>query len=326
MKAGHLKWFDAGRGIAAIVVLLDHSFYVLVSRQGPIVLALGVGAEYAVYLFFFMSGFLIALSIRNNILKAGRFNLLGYAIARASRIYPPLIGAILIIVICGMIIRVGGLPDLHLPDREQFTFNNSEIFNSLTMRSGLLGVNGSLWSLYIEGQIYIVIGGISAIIFSRHIIPVIAGILAAYVGYRLAAHTPYFAFYAAIWLAGAAASFLPLIKIFDALPKPPEWLTATGDFSYSLYVIHFPLLLLSLSFQNIFSLSDTTKTLWWIATTPFVLLISYFFSRLFERPKELRSYIEDGLRRVFGASVVKSRQEETAPRTASLKIEDKAIR
>ncbi|MGJ4932309.1 acyltransferase family protein [Bradyrhizobium sp. HKCCYLS2038] len=75
-KSSYLLWFDAARGIAAMCVLAGHGYQVFYSRSEGIELicaVLGTAATYAVYIFFAMSGYLITLSITNNIRRNSRF-------------------------------------------------------------------------------------------------------------------------------------------------------------------------------------------------------------------------------------------------------------
>ena len=53
------------------------------------------------------------------------------------------------------------------------------------------------------------------------------------------------------WWAQLASSALIAASIFSAMPRLnyPTWLVRTGDFSYSLYIIHFPILLAILAYS-----------------------------------------------------------------------------
>lgn len=290
MESSHLKWFDAARGVAAIAVLLDHSYYIFFQTTGFIPSALILAGNWAVYVFFFMSGFLITLSIKKNIERSGRFNVWQYTTSRILRIYPPLIGAILVIVIVGVVIRVFNLPDIGMEGREQYAYSFSEIITALQMRRGLGVVNGSLWSLYMEGQIYVIVGGIAGVIWSKRFASILFGSAAIVVGVYCAKDIPFFLFYAGIWFAGSLA-FLLVGSRFGAKTAPPRWLMKTGDFSYSLYVMHFPLLLLCLSITKKLGLAGVS--IYAAMTISVILIISFAhaFAMIFERPRELKAFL-----------------------------------
>jgi peptidoglycan/LPS O-acetylase OafA/YrhL len=248
LSSNETAWISAARGIASIIVLAAHTYYVFsyrfTGRVDMPLKVLGGSAEYAVYAFFFLSGFLITLSIAKNIARNGVFDAGQYIMSRVLRIYPPLLGAILLTIAVGQIIRWFGHP-LNLPGREVYEFQASDIWTSLTMRRGFGAANGPLWSLYIEGQIYIIAGGIAMIGWCPRAYQKAIGGFAVLLGASLARDAGHFAFYAAIWIAGAATFMLT--PRFEGWPPCPSWLAATGDFSYSLYVVHFPLLLLGLA-------------------------------------------------------------------------------
>jgi peptidoglycan/LPS O-acetylase OafA/YrhL len=72
----------------------------------------------------------------------------------------------------------------------------------------------------------------------------------------------------------------------------PEALAATGNFSYSLYVIHYPLLLLGLSFtQNWMADSIGRTALVAIAAVPAMLYLSMWFARYFEDQKRFSGVV-----------------------------------
>jgi peptidoglycan/LPS O-acetylase OafA/YrhL len=275
-------WISAARGIAAIAVLLTHTYYVFASRftQGvdTTLYIFGVGSEAAVYMFFFLSGFLITLSIANNVRRNGYFSPLQYAKARILRIYPPLIGAIALVFVVGGIIAHSGAP-LPLPGREVYDAKLYDGWTALTLRNGFGIADGPLWSLFIECQIYIVVAGVAIMVWSRGWQRYL-GIVTAICGYRLSQTNEHFSFYGTIWVIGAIACILKQNHRFRLPPTPP-WLASTGDFSYSLYVIHFPLLLLGLSLAPKW-LSEMQTFAYGVAVMFIILLFSRAFSEIFE--------------------------------------------
>ncbi len=72
----------------------------------------------------------------------------------------------------------------------------------------------------------------------------------------------------------------------------PQALATTGDFSYSLYVIHYPLLLLGLSLtQNWMGASMGRTLIVSIAAIPAILLLARWFARYFEDQKRFSGAI-----------------------------------
>jgi len=88
----------------------------------------------------------------------------------------------------------------------------------------------------------------------------------------------------------------------------PQALATTGDFSYSLYVIHYPLLLLGLSLtQNWMGASMGRTLIVSIAAIPAILLLARWFARYFEDQKRFSGAIRTlllGLRAAFSKASV----------------------
>lgn len=160
--------FELLRGIAAIIVLIVHAiqlyWFRLIGSSNEIALISGLFGRHAVLLFFLLSGYLITLSILTNIIRNQRFDWTEYAAARIARIYPPLIGAIILVVIAWFVIRVFHLPgythygiatDKYIA-RERFDISWRDVKRTLLMANGFLQANGPLWSLYIEWHLYVI--------------------------------------------------------------------------------------------------------------------------------------------------------------------------
>jgi len=92
----HLPGLDGLRGAAALVVVVGHAFAALfVNTHVGVVVALGIPARGAVILFFVLSGFVIAGSIRAD-LAAGGFSFIRFGLNRMTRIYPPFLLALVL--------------------------------------------------------------------------------------------------------------------------------------------------------------------------------------------------------------------------------------
>lgn len=290
------SFFDAVRGAAALVVLAAHVWQIFGATYVPDVTVMAVAAEYAVYAFFLLSGYLITKSLLLNVDRNhGKVDAFDYAASRFARIYPPLIFSIIAVFVALGIIRTFNLPGAvtygaGYQARDAFTASPSEIFPSLTMRGGFGIADGPLWSLYIEVKLYAIALGLALLIAPKSsIIARLAGTLIAVAiatnAYRNNGH---FVFYSAIWSAGAALAFTKLHPLNWA-PRP---LVAAGGYSYTLYVIHFPLLLLALSLTQTMiagrlSLAILTGTLSGFA----VILIADRTARLVENHKAVKAQL-----------------------------------
>ena len=360
MQANHQNKFDMLRGVASIAVLLPHVtatfLYRFLGAQHPLAQACGTLAHHAVLVFFLLSGYLITSSIVTNLRRNGSFDVSEYITARVTRIYPPLIGAILVVVLASAIIQGLALPgaqhygipgDLYAV-RDKFVVTAMDVPRVLLMQNGMLDADGPLWSLNIEFHLYIAALFVTlSVRGSSTPKRVAAGLLAvALSGWWI--HTDsQFAFYLAIWSLGALLSIwgaeierfklayaglawaglaVHLVLLFSAPAllsseeqniwvalglqfvaclsyayaffisdwgkQPPLLLKKTGDFSYSLYVIHFPLLLLILSATQDFMGSSIWRSCAVAATaTVAAITISSAFAAFFENQRRFKSLV-----------------------------------
>jgi len=366
MQASHQNKFDLLRGIASIAVLVPHIaavfLYRLIGSDHPIASTAGTVARHAVLVFFLLSGYLITLSIFVNVQRNGRFNVAEYLTARVARIYPPLLGAIGIVLAAFAIIHGLGLPgaehyglpgDLYAA-RDRFTVSAKDVLFALLMHNGMLEADGPLWSLCIEFNLYIAALfaalAVTASTAKRRLVTAAAAI--AWVAWWIRADSQ-FVFYLAIWALGAslciwrallarpivAKSFSVLawtsLGIYLALlflapgwlvidkpghwasfglqfiacvgyayvlfvptwgERPPRWLARSGDYSYSLYVIHFPILLLILSLTQTWMGSSLTRACIVAALSGVIAIAaSSVFSTFFENQRLFRPFIRSAL-------------------------------
>lgn len=339
----HLR-FDVLRGLMAILVMVTHAGLVLVWRLTgefiPLAIAGKVAGRQAVIVFFLLSGFLITRSVRQNIARHGHFMAMDYVTSRLARIYPPLIGAVLLCGLIWALIHGFGLPgavhyglpgDLYTA-RDNYSITLDDLLSTLAMQAGLLGADGSLWTLYLEVHLYTAVLAFVAW-RATSAVPRILCLVVGLAGlYALRFAIP-FAF---VWLIGALFEIWPqtrrtglILAAIAAVPTlailiwepnllgtmmdtargrwamlppammigallfaaPPRWrypraLVRTGDYSYSLYVIHWPLLLLILSLTQ----QWTQHSLWRAALTAIaailmILPLSMLFASVAEQPK-----------------------------------------
>jgi peptidoglycan/LPS O-acetylase OafA/YrhL len=305
MSGQYIDRLSGVRGIAALVVLLSHvvqiHFLRFVGLDTPLHRVSSVASEYAVIVFFILSGYLITHSLEANIRRNGRLHLREYLAARAARLYPPFLLAIAISVAIYIAMSVFTLPGrgspLSLPGdlyaaRDIVHLGLSEVMTALLMLRGLLEINGPLWSLYIEAKLYVLAACALALLTGhrRTFLLVMVMLIVVWYGIR---HNPGFGIYSAIWIAGGLGYYLwndqgrevsrsrPLlcggsilvivgIEVWSSHAKAlPIWLPMwqalsslliagllfrsgvlwpraqrLADCSYSLYVTHFPILLL----------------------------------------------------------------------------------
>ena len=160
-RVQHLNSFDIYRFLAAGLVIFSHS-YALTGFSEPQLGNTKIGTI-SVWVFFILSGYLIALSWK----QYPRFNV--FMAKRALRIFPGLITVILI-----SIIALGFISKLSYKDYlfNQLTLdylNNILLLNPVHALPGVFqdniypsGVNGSLWTLAYEFTAYLSIAFVGA--------------------------------------------------------------------------------------------------------------------------------------------------------------------
>ena len=174
----HSATLDCIRALSAVVVLFGHAvqifWYPAVGLHSVIHRTTNILTESAVIVFFLLSGYLITASIDSNIRRHNRFVPSEYLVARLARIYPPLFAAIVLTAGIFAVFRVFDLPGISSPlrgsgdvysARDMLSLSNSEIRQTLIMNGGLLVMNGPLWSLYIEVQLYSAAGVFAWLLF-----------------------------------------------------------------------------------------------------------------------------------------------------------------
>ena len=239
------KQLDTARLILSSIVVASHVFYFFLTPLGYVTFApvMEWMARYAVLCFFVLSGLVIGrtLDVRHD-------GFVPFMIRRVGRIYPPLIASVVLVMAIDNVLRTCGVPAQGLanagPMINSFSYDLRAIALSLATFGfgGWLSseANAALWSLVIEMRCYVVAGLLAQIVRSStpagKAIAAIAlfgaiGILATD---RLL--SPLFALCYVTFAFG-----LLLSRVVKRIPRLlPE---IHVDISYSLYIIHQPIML-----------------------------------------------------------------------------------
>lgn len=223
MRAIHTPALDAVRAVSALIVFLSHIIQIiwlpLVGLGSLAHVVNSFVSETAVIVFFVLSGYLISLSIHRNAEKNNGFVAFEYLRSRVFRIYPPLIGSVLVSLAVWGLLEIFELPGTKTPlraasdlyaAREFIAVTTADVYHALTARGGMLTINGPLWSLYIEVRLYVAAGA-AAIAFEyfplRYWKIPAAAIGFALVSFVIGHSQPEFLIYAAWWLLGSLFCF-----------------------------------------------------------------------------------------------------------------------
>lgn len=238
------KQLDTARLLLSLIVVVAHANYVFITPLGytatfPITEWM---ARYAVLAFFVLSGLVIGRS-----LALRRDGFVPFMIRRVGRIYPPLILSFVLVVAIDHALSSADIPTRALPNAglmvSSFSYNLRNVALSLAtfgFRGWLSSeANGALWSLVIEMRCYVVAGLLAQIAFSRTPLGKTTCIGALVYVFGLLAHDR---LDSVILLSYAAFAFGLLLSL--AVRRIPEVMPAVPvDISYSLYILHSPIML-----------------------------------------------------------------------------------
>lgn len=165
---------DAIRGYSAFAVLIAHIYawfmlpIVGLNDRGGVML--GSFAYYAVLIFFVLSGYLITHSLLLNRQKNKTINVQDFLSARALRILPPFVFAIILSAGVSVLVsafRLHGCDSFRLPTdvylvRDNLQLVTKDVIFSTLLSNGVVPntnsiiTNGALWSLSIEVWMYFI--------------------------------------------------------------------------------------------------------------------------------------------------------------------------
>lgn len=178
-KQGYLPSLDGWRAVSILCVVLSHDDP---SRalHGP----QSIGAM-GVYIFFAISGVLMAWRIQKDEAKAGRFDVRSFYVRRFFRIQP---AAWFYLVVVAVLMITGVLPDLW-----RYWWGGMLAYRNFqmhwTMFPGLLRLNwftGHFWSLSIEEHFYILLSAFFLAVRRNRILVMATGLLVLISAQRLA--------------------------------------------------------------------------------------------------------------------------------------------
>ena len=163
--SGHDNNFTLLRFGAALLVLITHSFALSTGTFEPMRDSLGITlGSLAVDIFFVASGFLVTGSLLY------RKNLRGFLIARALRIFPGLWISLLVTILVLGVFFTALSPTAFFSSKGTWSFllHNASLLRGIIWtlpatfqnNPGKDAVNGSLWSLPSEVQMYLVLAAI----------------------------------------------------------------------------------------------------------------------------------------------------------------------
>ena len=190
MSTGKVDAYDGLRGVLSLVVVAGHAWQTIVSSQGHSLSwaqhLFGLSARMAVLAFFCLSGYLIAMSVAENRRRhAAAFDSGEYVEARIFRIVPPLLLVIALTVAMELALVTMGSSTSSQPAaaRQSFATSAAEQIAALATLSifgSLTGnwLNGPLWSLVYEIQLYVIVGLLGVICFGARQLHRVAALIA----------------------------------------------------------------------------------------------------------------------------------------------------
>ena len=176
--------FDFLRFISSLFVIISHSYSLMGKDEEELMLVISNHtyhfSSFGLICFFVISGYLVSQSLFNS------SSILNYAWKRFLRIVPGLCGVILFsMLVIGPLFTTSGLAE-YFSSPHTYSYFRNVIFilplqwelPGLFMSNPERSVNGSLWTLTLEGRLYIGIALVYVLqFFRKRIIPAFAFIL-----------------------------------------------------------------------------------------------------------------------------------------------------
>lgn len=172
-----MKNMESWRGLVAFLVFIGHGFQIFFNPiWGPdhiVPKLFGTMGNLCVVIFFLLSGLAITFSALN-LNKNGSFEWKNYLINRFTRIYPPFVFVLILMLLmlvvakCSFGYQINTLgSEIYLVEH-QYYFTVLDIVKAFTMLNvNLGGANGPLWTLPIEWFFYIAAMGVFAALWAK---------------------------------------------------------------------------------------------------------------------------------------------------------------
>lgn len=177
--SGHANGLDCLRGLLSLIVVVAHAWQIFIRPldNGTVSTAsvlLGFAARAAVLCFFCLSGYVIAMSIGTNAARNSGFRVGEFGASRFFRIAPPL----LVVIFGTLVLEVALMMTGYQWASAMFAARNVYLTDAagqiialltLCLAGDLTGawLNGPLWSLAYEVQLYVIAGLGTAVFLGR---------------------------------------------------------------------------------------------------------------------------------------------------------------
>jgi peptidoglycan/LPS O-acetylase OafA/YrhL len=290
-RANGWAQLDTARLVLASIVAIAHANYIFLTPLGYVTIfpALRSLSYYAVLAFFVVSGMVIGRS-----LLIRRDGFLRYIQRRFWRIYPPLIATLLFMMLLSSMLDSLGVEKQvavgAAPLEGGFDLDPRRVLLCL-LTFGFRGwlasdANVALWSLAIEMRCYVAIGAATQILLGKTNAIRIASAIFAFWILREIARDPRLIEFAPCYFCFLSGFCLCLIckRLPSILPVVPT------DISYSLYIVHFPIMMTTyLVFVQGAAGSTSKSVLLFLATIVGSILVSILSANTIEkiRPRSI---------------------------------------
>jgi len=361
MTLDQSQQLDSIRALAAFAVLFGHTYQTLLLPTLNVwFTAVVLLSQFAVMAFFVLSGFLIGKSVCNNVSKNGFFDIGRFIVDRSLRLYPPLIAALTLMVVLGLLahfffpsasnsfLQIGGVDFI----RSEFVVSFRDVWGALTFLNGFKvenpSANSPLWSLSIEAWYYIAAAAL-VLWGRRKVLSTFMVVVVVFVSYG----NTLFYMLAPVWFAGFGLAFIhqknPMMKgvvfrlafvllscvaaasvayalypdpagneivyhkinlfrltsglwfacflalLFGGALRFPKHLYRHASYSYTLYVIHFPIMLFALGISQAYIYGHIGRSLLVSSAVVFVSIgVSWVLSRWLENKTWLSAVLSVG--------------------------------
>lgn len=281
----HVLKLDALRGLAAQPVVLSHSA-ALVYPPSPAMTVVGWAAHLAVIFFFVLSGYAIIGGLREELRRNGAIDLRDFAIRRVARIYPPYLLTIALVALY-----------FSLLDRSTTLHDTSAAAVIRSLAFAFFSTDAitltPVWSLRIEVLLYAIAGfGFFAAGqkgYAKYLAFAIAATLSTLLCWRLSfGVTGLFAF-------ALGGVLYTILRNYPAREEADIWRTVAplGGWSYTLYLIHMPIVLLTIECLRPLLLGAAFLV---FASIISANIAAALLSKLVERPKEIAGWLRSCLK------------------------------